>query len=187
MTIYNGLIGLFWFIFLIVWIVSSFSAKKTVGRSGGWLWVRVLVVIFAFFLFRSQIFRWLGPYDAAVVGNPELHLFGVILCGAGIAFAIWARVYLGKNWGMPMSIKENPELVTSGPYTYVRHPIYTGMLFAMLGSVFASGLEWLVPLALFAAYFLRSAEKEEELMAKQFPDQYPAYKHKTKMLVPFIY
>jgi len=60
---------------------------------------------------------------------------GVALCALGIGLAIWARTYLGRNWGMPMSRKENPELVTSGPYAYVRHPIYTGLLIAMLGSV----------------------------------------------------
>ena len=188
MTLYNGLIGLFWIIFIVYWLIAAASAKKNVGGEGfgTWLWMRVLVVVVAIFLFRSGLFNWIAFYDVAVAGNPIIHLVGVILCGVGIAFAIWARVYLGKNWGRPMSVKKDPELVTSGPYAYVRHPIYSGILLAILGSVLASTLAWLFVLACAGAYFIYSATKEEALMAKQFPNTYPAYKKHTKMLLPFI-
>jgi protein-S-isoprenylcysteine O-methyltransferase Ste14 len=99
----------------------------------------------------------------------------------------WARYYLGKNWGMPMTVKEDPELVTGGPYTFVRHPIYTGILLAVLGSVLASSLLWLVILVFFTYEFIRSVKGEEMLMTKQFPEKYPAYKKRTKMLIPFVY
>ena len=85
---------------------------------------------------------------------------------------------------MPMSTKENPELVTTGPYAFVRHPIYTGILLAMLGTAIGENVSWLLPLLLFGGYFIYSARREEELMLRQFPEQYPAYMRRTNMLVP---
>jgi protein-S-isoprenylcysteine O-methyltransferase Ste14 len=85
-----------------------------------------------------------------------------------------------------MSRKEDPELVTGGPYAYVRHPIYTSILTALLGSVIGYGVIWLPPLLISLAYFIYSARREEALMCEQFPTQYPAYMQRTKMLLPFV-
>ncbi|MGH8300548.1 MAG: methyltransferase family protein, partial [Steroidobacteraceae bacterium] len=93
---------------------------------------------------------------------------------------------LGRNWGMPMSLRQGHELVTSGPYAYVRHPIYTGIMLAMIGSALAVGLLWLLLFALYFAYFLFSARTEEQMMLAQFPDTYPAYRRRTRMLIPFV-
>jgi len=112
---------------------------------------------------------------------------GVGLCLAGFGFAVWARMNLGRNWGMPMSLRQGHELVTSGPYSYVRHPIYTGIMLAMIGSALTLGLIWLVLFAVTFVYFAFSARTEEELMVAQFPDTYPAYRRRTKMLIPFVF
>jgi protein-S-isoprenylcysteine O-methyltransferase Ste14 len=104
----------------------------------------------------------------------------------GLALAIWARVYLGRNWGMPMSQKADPELVTAGPYSSIRHPIYSGIILAMIGMTIAVSLYWLVAVVAIGAYFLYSAIVEERSMARLFPDSYPEYKRSTKMLIPFI-
>jgi protein-S-isoprenylcysteine O-methyltransferase Ste14 len=104
-----------------------------------------------------------------------------------LALAIWARIYLGGNWGTPMSQKVDPELVTSGPYRSIRHPIYSGILLAMIGTTIAVSLYWLVAVAMLGAYFLYSAVVEERFMASRFPDSYPPYKRSTKMLIPFIF
>ena len=87
---------------------------------------------------------------------------------------------------MPMTLRQGHELVTTGPYRYVRHPIYAGILLAMLGSALAIGLWWLAVFFLSAIHFVYAAKKEESLMLEQFPDTYPAYKNRTKMLVPFV-
>ncbi len=86
-----------------------------------------------------------------------------------------------------MSVKENPELVTTGPYAHVRHPIYTGVIFAMLGSCLAAGWIWLLWFIVIVPYFIYSATQEEKLLAKTFPEAYPAYKKRTKMLIPFVF
>ncbi len=86
-----------------------------------------------------------------------------------------------------MSQKAEPELVTTGPYRFVRHPIYTGILVAGIGTAVALSWAWLIGVALAGVYFIYSATVEERNMTKTFPDTYPAYKRSTKMLVPFIF
>lgn len=88
---------------------------------------------------------------------------------------------------MPMSRKDDPELVTSGPYRTVRHPIYSGILLGAVGTAVAVSLYVLVLAAVMGAYFVYSAVMEERWMAEHFPDTYPAYKRSTKMLIPFIF
>jgi protein-S-isoprenylcysteine O-methyltransferase Ste14 len=88
---------------------------------------------------------------------------------------------------MPMSRKQDPELVTTGPYAFVRHPIYTGIILMMLGSAIAASPFWVVPLILFGAYFVFSARREEAFMLAQFKEQYRDYMKRTKMLLPFVY
>lgn len=88
---------------------------------------------------------------------------------------------------MPMAVKEAPELVTTGPYATVRHPIYTGVILAILGSTLTGGWWWLVIFVISTAYFIYAAMREEKEMAKTFPDTYPAYKARTKMLIPYVF
>ena len=86
-----------------------------------------------------------------------------------------------------MSQKDEPELVTSGPYRLVRHPIYSGILLAGVGTAVALSWMWLVAVALAGVYFTYSATVEEGYLSREFPDAYPAYKRSTKMLVPLIF
>lgn len=189
-TLAAGIVGVCWAAFIAYWLVSAFGAKRT---AGGFPWRRevslrlgVLVVIIVLVnLFRAgHVVR--GFWHATIATNPIVDVAGVVLCLAGMAVAIAARISLGKNWGMPMTRKENPELVTTGPYRWVRHPIYSGFLLAMLGSAFVEGLPWLVVLAVAGTYFIYSAATEERIMAKQFPAPYAEYKKMTKMLIPFL-
>jgi protein-S-isoprenylcysteine O-methyltransferase Ste14 len=112
---------------------------------------------------------------------------GLLLFAVGLCFAVWARIHIGRNWGAPMTQKDEPELVTSGPYHLVRHPIYSGILVAGFGTATALSWVWLIAVLLAGLYFVYSATVEERFMTEQFPDAYPAYKRSTKMLVPFIF
>lgn len=179
----------FWLVFVVIWLVSARWAKRRVrGRSwaAGALF-RAAVIVGVFQLHRFPVFHEVSRKLGLGAVNPVIGLTGVALCGAGIALAVWARLYLGRNWGMPMSLQEGHELVTTGPYARIRHPIYTGILLAMLGSALAVGAAWFIPFLIFTVYFVYSAKVEEKLMRQQFPDQYPAYMEKTKMLVPFVW
>ena len=191
MTIYHWLMLACWFVFILFWAVMAFGAKKNLGPSPWWRGsgLRALIIVAAVFLLRMPQLRPLvrSARDYLVITNPIAGTVGVALCALGVGFAIWARIYLGRNWGMPMSRKADPELVTGGPYAYVRHPIYTGVMLAMLGAAVGDGVFWLLPLAVFGGYFIHSARNEERLMLEQFPRQYPAYMKRTKMLLPFIF
>ncbi len=185
---YTLLIAFCWLLFVAYWLVSAVGVKKTFQRSwwqGAYL--RLAVIAAVLVLLHMPVVASLFAHVRLTTANPVSSSIGVFLCAAGIAFAIWARRHLGRNWGMPMAIKEEAEFVTSGPYAYVRHPIYAGMLIAMLGSVLVEGVMWLVPLVVFGVYFIYSAQSEERHMAQQFPEQYPAYAKHTKMFIPFIF
>ena len=119
--------------------------------------------------------------------GPGAGITSVFLAATGAGLAIWARSHLGKNWGIPMAVKKKPELVTSGPYKFVRHPIYTGFILGLMGSTLASGAFWFFSLLPMCAYFIFSAFMEEKALAREFPAQYPEYKKRSKMLLPFIF
>jgi protein-S-isoprenylcysteine O-methyltransferase Ste14 len=87
---------------------------------------------------------------------------------------------------MPMSTKDDPALVTSGPYRMIRHPIYIGLLLGMIGTAIAVSLYWLIAVVLLGGYFIYSAYVEERNMSKTFPGSFPQYKATTKMLIPYI-
>jgi protein-S-isoprenylcysteine O-methyltransferase Ste14 len=183
-------IAFFWLIFLAVWIIAAFSAKRNTRFNSVWWISRIAILIVFIALAQGGIFAKYhsdGGLVLIAAGHPIIGAIGDALCGIGIAFAIGARFYLGRNWGIPMSVKVNPELVTTGPYASVRHPIYTGMLLAILGTTMTISLLWGIILVIAGAYFIYSATREEKLMAQTFPDTYPAYKARTKMLIPFIF
>jgi protein-S-isoprenylcysteine O-methyltransferase Ste14 len=115
-----------------------------------------------------------------------LGAIGAFLFACGIALAVWARLNLGRNWGMPTSQRVDPELVTSGPYRVVRHPIYSGLLTAMLGTALVNNLLGLIVVALLVAYFYYCGTVEERNLTATFPKAYPEYRSRTKMLIPFL-
>ena len=144
--------------------------------------VRVAAVLIILLLLRLRVLK-----GHTVTHDPWLQGVGLAIFLLGLALAVWARVYLGRNWGMPMSEKVDPELVTTGPYRTIRHPIYSGIILAMVGTTVAVSVYWLIAVVLLGAYFIYSAVMEERYMAGLFPDAYPRYKQSTKMLIPFIF
>jgi protein-S-isoprenylcysteine O-methyltransferase Ste14 len=183
---YRWLILACWIGFIAYWVISGAAAKKTVGGIWRGMAIRAVIALAVVVILRGEAGGVLRTSPVADSANPMRAIIGVVVCVIGLAFAIWARVHLGRNWGMPRAVKENPELVTSGPYAYVRHPIYTGMLVAMIGSAVVVGWSWLLLPVLFGAYFVYSAFEEQKLMLRNFPDSYPAYRQRTKMLILFV-
>jgi protein-S-isoprenylcysteine O-methyltransferase Ste14 len=172
-----------WVVFWVYWLAASVGVKAGRTRWARFAGVRVALILLALLLLRARIFK----EHHAVTDNPWLQGIGTAIFLLGLALAVWARLYLGRNWGMPMTEKADPELVTTGPYRFIRHPIYSGILLAMIGTTIAVSLYWLFAVVILGAYFVYSAVMEERYMAKQFPDEYPQYRHSTKMLIPFIF
>lgn len=170
-----------WAAFWIYWFVAAFSMKRGRVAWSRELRIRVVILVLTIVLIKLGAFR-----NHGLNSNPWRAGVGLVLFADGLAFAIWARLHIGRNWGSPMSRKNDPELVTSGPYRLVRHPIYSGILVATAGTAVALSWAWLIAVALAGVYFVYSATVEEGHLTEHFPDTYPAYKRSTKMLVPFI-
>jgi protein-S-isoprenylcysteine O-methyltransferase Ste14 len=111
---------------------------------------------------------------------------GLALLVAGLAFAVWARVHLGRNWSGSVTVKEGHELIRSGPYAYVRHPIYTGLITAVLGTATISGtLRAALGLVIITLSLVRKLRTEEAFMRDAFPGEYQRYCAQVPALVPF--
>jgi protein-S-isoprenylcysteine O-methyltransferase len=104
-----------------------------------------------------------------------------------MAFLVWARQSLAKKWSQTVAAKVGHELVTAGPYRYVRHPMYAGGVLASLGSALVRGGAWVFLLVILGSLFLWRVGAEDKLMARQFPNEFPAYKKRRKVLIPFLW
>src|SRR5205823_3102470 len=161
MRVVEVVIAVVWAAFWLYWLVAAFSMKRgRVPWSRG-LGIRAVIVVLVILLVRFGAFK----HHAS---NTDLWLAGVglVLLAAGLGFAIWARMHIGRNWGTPMTQKDDPELVTSGPYRLVRHPIYSGILVAGVGTAVGLSWGWLVGIALAAIYFRYSAMVEERFLVE---------------------
>lgn len=179
MSTVNTSISVIWTAFGLYWLIAAAGAKRSVNAN------RLLAPRLVFASIAILLLR-VFTAPALHVAAPVLGALGAALLLAGLGLAVWARIYLGRNWGMPMTQRAEPELVTSGPYAHVRHPIYSGILLAMIGTALATNLFWLVGVVVLGAYFIYSATVEERNLTSTFPTTYPGYRKRTHMLVPFV-
>ena len=112
---------------------------------------------------------------------------GIMLTAAGIAFAIWARRHLGKEWSADVTIRQDHKLIRTGPYARIRHPIYTGILLAMLGTALVVGeFRGLVAVAVTFVGFWRKAQTEESFLSQEFGVDFEEHKRRTGFLLPRV-
>jgi protein-S-isoprenylcysteine O-methyltransferase Ste14 len=182
MRVVDIVIGVVWAAFWLYWLAASVGVKAGQKRWTRFAGARLVVLVIAVLVLRLGGFK-----GHAVTHSPWLAGVGLAVFLLGLALAVWARLYLGRNWGMPMTRKDDPELVTTGPYRWIRNPIYTGIIVAMIGTTIAVSLYWLAAVAVLGGYFIYSAIHEGRYLAERFPDTYPAYQRSTKMLIPFIF
>jgi protein-S-isoprenylcysteine O-methyltransferase Ste14 len=190
MSLYRSIIAALWLLFVAYWAVAAVGAKRDASRRlwRGGIGLRLVLILLVATVVRTPSLReFLAETQRSASHSDILGWTGVVLCALGFGLAISARWYLGRNWGMPMSRKEQPELVTSGPYAVIRHPIYTGLLLAMLGSAIGVNIYWALLLIPVGAYFIFSARREETFMLQLFPEQYAAYMARTGMLAPRLF
>lgn len=173
-------------IFAVFWFVTAFSTKRTVQRRGWWR-VSFLVIILGYFLVRMGLLNvewvngllWHRTLVSGIVADA--------IALAGLVVMLWARVVLGRNWSADVALKEGHELVTSGPYQWVRHPIYSGLLLMALGvAVWRGRYSGFWGLAVLLLLFWIKARAEEQLMIQTFGDAYRSYKARVKGLIPYV-
>ncbi len=180
-----------WWAFILFWGAMAVRTKKTVhkqprGEMRLYMWP-LLIGVFV----MSGLPRYLGPL--AILARPlaqrtmGLQWAAAGAAALGLAIAVWARIALGRNWSGEITLKEDHELVTSGPYAAIRHPIYTALILLFLGLALfiASAGAW-IGLALVILSCWVKLRQEEALMLRQFPDSYPAYMARTRRLVPLL-
>jgi protein-S-isoprenylcysteine O-methyltransferase Ste14 len=177
-----------WLAVGVVWLVTAFGAKPIARQApgGSTLLHLVAMSIAGFLLFSNQtrfgILAWNVWPQSRIAG-----LAGFILVVTGVCFAIWARLVLGRNWSGIVTVKQDHDLIRTGPYAIVRHPIYAGFLLAVLGTVIARGEVRSVlafPIALFAWW--RKLQLEEAMMSQEFGEHYEQYSRQVKKLIPFV-
>src|SRR5579863_6554340 len=183
---YRSLIGLLWLAWILYWGISAVDAKRTQRReSRASRAAHVLPLVIGAGLLGWHVWgQWLE--QRLWPRSLSLYWLGVALIVAGLAFAIWARMHLGRNWSGSVTVKEAHELIRSGPYAYVRHPIYTGLITAVLGTAIISGtLRAAVGLVIITLSLLRKLRTEEAFMRDTFPGEYQRYCAQVPALVPF--
>lgn len=186
------LIFTIWVLFWLYWFISAFKTGKTtnIGKNGLFS-VRFIILIIVLILLRTNHIHskfWSNILGSkSIAYNIPLEIIGTLIVVGSLSFAIWARVNLGKNWAMPMTHKKDAELITTGPYRYVRNPIYTGLIFATLGTTIAVGLPWLIIFLITTISCTYISIREENYLQNKFGESYTKYKKTSKMLIPFIY
>ena len=176
-----------WWIFIIVWLITAFRAKRTAERQSieSALAHRIPVGIGWWLMLFP---KWPGLLGRQVIPRTELSEFiGTALCILGLIFTLWARQTLAGNWSSDVTFKQDHELIRTGPYRIVRHPIYTGLLVMFLGTaIYIGQVRGGVSLLLITIGFWVKLSQEERLLLEHFPDAYPAYRREVKALVPFL-
>jgi protein-S-isoprenylcysteine O-methyltransferase Ste14 len=172
----------------IIWAMGLFWSKPTLQRTGmqGRL-VYGLFTIAGFYLMfgggvpegwlRMRLFARTAWVDET----------GLAVTAAGLAFAVWARIYLGRNWSGSVQVKVGHELRRGGPYAWVRHPIYAGLLLAIVGTAMVRGqVRGVLAFGVLLGAFWVKSGIEEALMRKTFGAEYEEYARVTGRLVPRV-
>jgi protein-S-isoprenylcysteine O-methyltransferase Ste14 len=186
--LHEYLFQVLWVGWALYWFASSLtaSAPKRVQNAGARMYYRVEMACAAGLLAFPRLgIGWLG--QQIVTRTEALFVVGALMVAAGLGFSVWARVHLGQHWSGHVTLKAGHRLIRSGPYAIVRHPIYTGILFAFLGTAVAVD-EWRGVLAVVIAVQanVRKLRLEERWLTEEFGSEYEQYRREVKALVPGV-
>jgi protein-S-isoprenylcysteine O-methyltransferase Ste14 len=185
--LFLSLFVLMWGGWFALWNVMAFRMKEAAQSEGrlSRLTHVVPLLVAAYLLFARVPLPLLnGRFAPQAIWSATL---GAALTFAGLAFCIWARFTIAGNWSSYVEFKRGHELIVEGPYRWVRHPIYTGLLVAFAGTAWAVG-EWrgVLAVAIVAASFWRKLKLEEVIMRREFGEVYDRYAARTPALIPFV-
>lgn len=187
--LYRYLFATMWGLWALYWWVASVNVKHAIRRES--LASRIthigpLAIAALLLLGGSGVL--VPPLDLRLLPDARYVFWtGAVLTASGLLFTVWARSHLGGNWSGIVTIKKGHELVISGPYRFVRHPIYAGLLLGFAGSAVARGdLRGALALAIAFAALWRKLQLEERWLSREFGDAYDAYRRRVAALIPFV-
>lgn len=175
-----------WIAWLAYWMVAASKAKRTRRRDTpvAMLTARVFMLLAAVVYFAPR--SWFGPFSRRFVSaTPAVLWCSLALTFLGLGYSIWARIILAGNWSSTIELKAGNELVRAGPYSHIRHPIYTGIMIAGIGAVLLRGsANSFVAFVLLSVGFWAKARREESLLAREFGAALDSYREATGMFLP---
>ena len=186
---YEAFFPVVWIAFILYWRIKAAKTKTTQrlepAASRILRVVALLIVIVLLSTTRIPL-PWL--YRQLWPSGFWPFWIGAAFAVVGLLFAIWARQHLGSNWSSSVTIKRGHELITTGPYALVRHPIYTGILTGFLGTAIAlSQVRGVIGFVLIFVVLWAKLRMEEGWMRSQFGETYATYAHQTAALVPYLF
>ena len=186
---YWGITSVCWMVFWMYWSIATprkHPSRRKVARTFTVLNTGLLYLGFLLVWLGRSVPGWLG-----LLFVPQAILIdvtGTVFAIIGVAFAIWSRQSLRNNWSGEVAITEGQQFIRSGPYAIVRHPIYAGMLLALLGTTLVSStVGSLLGFVLAIISLWQKADIEEQFLIVEFGEQYAKYQREVKFLIPFIY
>jgi protein-S-isoprenylcysteine O-methyltransferase Ste14 len=186
LEIFESILFIIWAAFWSFWLILALKTRSPVKTRRSALFPLLPLLVVVLWILFTNVFPGL-LFIRIVPDNILIGLAGIALTLAGLGFAIWARLHLGTNWSGQPVIRVDHSLVRTGPYSIVRHPIYTGLLVAFAGTALVIGAFWAL-LALFILLIVlwMKIRLEEKVLAEEFGESYIQYKKEVKALVPFI-
>jgi len=186
----GAIVLLLWIAWLAYWGLSAANVKRAVRHESKWSRASYIIPIVIASILLSIPPMAGGGFLFSRFLPPGIDAYwpGVILIAAGLGFSIWARQHLGRNWSGTVQVKQDHQLICDGPYRLVRHPIYTGILVAFLGTAVIIG-HWCGILAVLIAFgsFWRKLTLEERFMRETFGSAYEEYRARTAALIPYLF
>ncbi len=175
-----------WFVWCILWLLMAAWSKPSKRREFPWQRLEhVIPMVIGFLLVYNHYFGWKFLGDRIVPENDAVTVAGLFLTLGGLVFAVWARIALGANWSGTVTIKSGHNLIRRGPYKWIRHPIYTGILLSFVGTVLLQGevRSFLGFLMVFLALY-RKAKREERFLSEEFGEGFAEHAKHTGMFLP---
>ncbi|HKV25236.1 MAG TPA: isoprenylcysteine carboxylmethyltransferase family protein [Candidatus Acidoferrum sp.] len=186
---YYSFFPVVWIAFLVYWQIKAANTKTTQRLepvASRIIRALIFVLVIGLLALPRIPLPWL--YRQLWPSGLLPFWIGAAVTVLGLLFAVWARHHLGRNWSRSVTIKQDHELITTGPYSLVRHPIYTGILGAFVGTAIAiSQVRGIIVVLLVFFAFWAKLRMEEAWMRSQFGETYSTYSHRTAALVPFLF
>jgi len=175
-----------WYGFAVVWAISSLRVKRAKAWEASTDRITTITAMTFVFLLLFYDLQWMGPLRNRFAPFTNWMAWtGVVLTWAGIAVAVWARSCIGQYWSARVTLKEDHQLIRTGPYRFVRHPIYSGMLLGVIGRALTLGT-WsgVLAIAIILVAHWRKALREESMLTREFGQEYSRYRRSTGFLFP---